>query len=68
MEDADPFLLRAAINDLRDVVRAFTADGKFEMTPAAVPESLRDENGYLAVLPHLHGTDGFFAAVLKRVG
>ena len=52
----------------QEVVAAFTADGKFEVTPAPVPESARDARGNLAVLPHVHGTDGFFASVMRRVG
>jgi 16S rRNA (cytosine967-C5)-methyltransferase len=41
---------------------------QLEPSPAAtVPPETLDDN-YLRVLPHLHGTDGAFAARLRRVG
>ncbi len=29
--------------------------------------ALKAENGYITLLPHIHGTDGFFIAKLKRI-
>lgn len=47
---------------------AENSDWRFEPPPAgAVPSETLDA-GYLRVLPHLHGTDGAFAARLRRVG
>ena len=34
--------------------------------PAAVPKSVVSSDGHLAVWPPLHGTDGAFAARLRR--
>ena len=53
------------------VVEAFLAETmEFRRTPpAALPEALLPlvaEDGFLRCLPHVHGTDGFFAAVLER--
>jgi 16S rRNA (cytosine967-C5)-methyltransferase len=38
----------------------------FALVPGAVPETLRTEDGFLRTWPHVHGTDGFFAAVFER--
>jgi 16S rRNA (cytosine967-C5)-methyltransferase len=50
-------------------VEAFLAanpDWRLEPPPAgAVPDSTLDQ-GFLRVLPHLHGADGAFAARLRR--
>jgi 16S rRNA (cytosine967-C5)-methyltransferase len=47
---------------------AESSDWKLEGPPAgAVPAETLD-NDYLRVLPHVHGTDGAFAARLRRVG
>ena len=48
-----------------DVVEAFLAGGEFELEVAPVPQEARD-GGFLKLLPHVHGTDGFFAAVMRR--
>lgn len=32
-----------------------------------VPEEVVSEEGFVATLPHVHGTDGAFAARLRRV-
>jgi 16S rRNA (cytosine967-C5)-methyltransferase len=55
-----------------DVVATFLAShGEFEVMPAEAvlgselgPKVTR--NGFLRTWPHLHGTDGFFGAVLKK--
>lgn len=52
------------------IVNKFLAANKdFILVPASVtlnkPE-LEREDGYLVLLPHIHQTDGFFAALLKR--
>lgn len=39
----------------------------WKIEPAAVPESMRSEEGYLHCYPHRHGTDGFFGVLLRRV-
>jgi 16S rRNA (cytosine967-C5)-methyltransferase len=41
-------------------------NAKDVMPPGCAP--LVDENGYLRTLPHLHGTDGFFAVRFVRTG
>ncbi|MCU0700769.1 MAG: RsmB/NOP family class I SAM-dependent RNA methyltransferase [Myxococcaceae bacterium] len=40
------------------------ADARFALEPVALPSSAPD--GCLRLSPHLHGCDGFFAAVLRR--
>lgn len=41
---------------------------EFALEPSeAVPGEYLDDQGYLAVLPHVHGFDGAFAARLRRV-
>ena len=40
----------------------FMADG----LPATIPESVVSSDGHLAVWPPTHGTDGAFAARLRR--
>jgi 16S rRNA (cytosine967-C5)-methyltransferase len=47
------------------VVDALLEEGLFEEEPVDVPLAARDENGRLKLLPHVHGTDGFFAAALR---
>lgn len=50
-----------------DVITDFlAADPRFELEPIAFPEPVRAKDGCLRLFPHLHGTDGFFAAVLRR--
>ncbi len=49
-----------------DVVAAFTADERFTLEAAPVSRELCDDLGRLRLLPHTHGTDGFFAAVLRK--
>jgi 16S rRNA (cytosine967-C5)-methyltransferase len=60
----------------QDVVSAFlTSHADFQAVPAAAVlraqgievEALERHAPYFVMLPHLHGTDGFFAAVLERV-
>jgi 16S rRNA (cytosine967-C5)-methyltransferase len=53
------------------VVDAFLGEAKDfrRKPPAALPEGLLPlvaEDGFLRSLPHVHGTDGFFAAALER--
>lgn len=43
----------------RDSLRPHLREG-------ADADSLFDERGYFRTVPHEHGTDGFFAAVLER--
>jgi 16S rRNA (cytosine967-C5)-methyltransferase len=57
--------IRACENE--DVVRRFLeAHPEFAREPAPVPKELRSTEGALVTLPHRHGTDGFYAAVLRR--
>lgn len=54
----------------QDIVEAFLAvNPEFKLMPATQvinkPE-LEREDGYLVLLPHIHHTDGFFAALLAR--
>jgi 16S rRNA (cytosine967-C5)-methyltransferase len=52
-----------------DVVAAFLArHSEFALAPDAVPAAVRTHDGYLRTWPHRHGSDGFFAAVMERVG
>ena len=44
------------------------SDWRLEPPPAGAVPSETLDGGYLRVLPHLHGTDGAFAARLRRVG
>jgi len=51
------------------VVHAFLAENKdFKpiRPPAFVDERLIDDQGFFRTLPHRHGTDGFFGAVLMK--
>ena len=55
----------------QNIVKQFLgAHPDFELVPAYTiltnPKLHRDD-GYLELLPHTHGTDGFFAALLKRI-
>ncbi|HCF59561.1 MAG TPA: hypothetical protein DFS52_16400, partial [Myxococcales bacterium] len=55
------------------VVEAFlAAEPGFRVVPVreALPPEAREEleGPHLVLLPQVHGTDGFFAAVLERVG
>ena len=54
----------------QNIVQQFLKEhSDFELVPVSSvfsnPRLLRDD-GYLELLPHIHGTDGFFAALLKR--
>ncbi len=57
-----------------DVVVAFLAEHPdWTLVPAGekhrtLPADARDPAGYVRLLPHRHGTDGFFAARLQRSG
>lgn len=49
-------------------IDAFLArDGRFRRDPGVAPGGLLSKAGDLHLLPHRHGTDGAFAARLKRV-
>ena len=50
------------------VVEEFLDDNPdFEcVCPVTVPAALVDERGFFRTVPHRHGTDGFFGAVLKK--
>jgi 16S rRNA (cytosine967-C5)-methyltransferase len=54
-----------------DVVSQFLANNSgFELINANTVlnnSELVDNDGYLRLLPHIHNTDGFFAALIKRV-
>jgi 16S rRNA (cytosine967-C5)-methyltransferase len=51
----------------QEVVQRFLgAHPEFTRERASVPDGLRSEQGDLVALPHRHGTDGFYAAVLRR--
>ena len=57
--------IRARENE--GVVRRFlAAHSEFAREPAPVPVQLRSAAGELWTLPHRSGTDGFYAAVLRR--
>lgn len=52
-------------------IRRFLADRPgFALEDAApyVPAAMRTEDGFHAALPHVHGTDGAFAARLRKAG
>ena len=55
----------------QNIVQQFLKEHSyFELVPASsvfYNQRLLGENGYLELLPHIHGTDGFFAALLKRI-
>lgn len=42
------------------------AHPEFQLEPIRLQRELLDDRGCLRLAPHLHGTDGFFAAVLRR--
>jgi 16S rRNA (cytosine967-C5)-methyltransferase len=51
------------------VVEGFLRDRpEFHLEPIPVDSRLRDERGFLRTFPHRHGTDGFFAALLRYAG
>jgi 16S rRNA (cytosine967-C5)-methyltransferase len=51
----------------QDVVQRFlAAHPEFAQEPAPLPAELRTVGGELWTLPHRSGTDGFYAAVLRR--
>jgi 16S rRNA (cytosine967-C5)-methyltransferase len=50
-----------------DVVQAFLADHKmFQLEPFALPEPIGETPGMVTLWPHIHQTDGFFIAKLRR--
>lgn len=50
-----------------DVARAFLErNPSFVLAPDVVPEAVRTDEGFLRTWPHVHGTDGFFAAVFSH--
>ena len=55
-----------------EVISAFLADhAEWHLLPAGeqnahLPEDTRDPAGYVRLLPHRHGTDGFFAAKMEK--
>ena len=51
-----------------DVVRVFLAEHPhFELEPFQLPQ-FGEQPGWFTFWPHIHGTDGFFAAKLRRKG
>jgi len=52
------------------VIGEFLADnpGFAPVFPATVPAGMLDGKGMFRTFPHRHGTDGFFAAILKKKG
>lgn len=50
-----------------EVVKRFLSENPdFETVPVELGEDLRSENGMITFYPHIHGTDGFFAAKMIR--
>lgn len=50
-----------------DVVKQFIESGMpFQLIEPAARAALITTNGFVRTLPHRHGTDGFFAAVLEK--
>jgi 16S rRNA (cytosine967-C5)-methyltransferase len=53
-----------------EIVKKFLEDNlnfKFESANGKFPEEIIDENGCIQTLPHIHKTDGAFAAKLVRI-
>lgn len=48
------------------VVDALIDEGVLEHDTITVPDAVRGERGRMRLLPSVHGTDGFFAAALRR--
>jgi 16S rRNA (cytosine967-C5)-methyltransferase len=52
-----------------DVVRQFLQSSSgFRLVRPDVDASLVTADGFVRTYPHTHGTAGFFAAVLERIG
>ncbi len=52
-----------------DQVEAFLGrSGEFEQIPTPAPDALQSVDGALRTWPHLHGADGFYGALMRRVG
>ncbi len=49
----------------KNVLRFLAEHPEFELVPFNIGE-LECENGYITLLPHIHHTDGFFMAKLRR--
>jgi 16S rRNA (cytosine967-C5)-methyltransferase len=52
-----------------DIVQWWVARGEFALDPFSIPwrgGTLAGDDGTLHLLPHRHGTDGFFIAKMKR--
>ncbi|MDR5683022.1 MAG: 16S rRNA (cytosine(967)-C(5))-methyltransferase RsmB [Armatimonadota bacterium] len=52
-----------------DVVQWWVAQGEFSLEPFSIPwrsDALAASDGTLLLLPHLHGTDSFFVARMRR--
>ena len=50
-----------------DVVKAFLADHPaFHLEPSDIPSPADGSRGFVTLWPHIHGTDGFFFAKLRR--
>jgi len=50
-----------------EVVKNFLLENpEFSLVPAELGESLTAEDGMMTFYPHIHGTDGFFAAKMVK--
>jgi 16S rRNA (cytosine967-C5)-methyltransferase len=52
-----------------EIIKRFLEGGApFRLIAPQAPDRLLTEEGFVRTFPHIHNTDGFFAAVLEREG
>ena len=51
-----------------DVVNGFLEQnrGKYQLVEFEIPGKIKASNGMVTLFPHIHNTDGFFIAKIKR--